>query len=837
MAARTMGRRAAVALAVLGLAALLGPPFFNANRFKGRLVSAMEAALGRPVAVDEVTLRLLPRPGFDLKNLVVSDVPEFGAEPLLRATEVTASLRLTSLWRGRMEIAHLSLAEPSLNLVRSAEGRWNLESLLAHAAQAPVAPTGLVRAETRPRFPYIEADDGRINFKLGQEKKAFALSEAEFALWLESEEAWGVRLEGRPVRTDANLTDTGTFRLRGTLGRAPSLPETALQFDLELEKAQLGQLSHLLLGRDSGWRGALQLAVSVSGLLRELEVRSSAEVRDFRRLDLVGGTGLHSVAQCTGRYRAQGESLEGIACLMPAENGDLALRGTIAGIFEHRRYDLTLAARELSMNSLAQLARRAKSNLPEDISAAGVLNAAFTLRSHEDGNLHWEGGGAVAGFRLRTSLLPTELVPGEVKFTVEDDLSRTGRKKGPKREGSRLVAAARVPLGGPAPIAVQSYLTSSDYRVELHGEADVPSLARAAASLGLPLPLTPTKGRAKVDLAVSGRWAGFAAPMVTGRALLRQTRLQPAGLAAALEIAEGELLLTHAEAQLRNFSASVPAARLNFTGSVARNRRCESPCVLLLRVSLQASDLATDELNRLLNPRLQDKSWFGLGGGKPAEGALSRVRAEGRITAQRVRIKSLEATRFSAQVEWKDGKLTLQDVEADLLGGQQRDGRWTADFTGAQPGYEGAAVLSDISMEQASRVMRTPWATGEVSGRIELQTRGWDAAELAQSATGSGELRWRNGSFLRLRLPSATSPLQWRRLDASLTLRDGQFTLAEGKMDTPSGRFEVSGTATLGRELDLKLLREGAESFAVTGTLSEPKAAFLRGTRAALPLR
>jgi len=78
--------------------------------------------------------RLLPRPGFVLYDLTVEEDPAYGAEPLLHATKVVASIRLLSLWRGRLEISEVSVDEASLNLVRMPEGRWNLESLLQTAA-------------------------------------------------------------------------------------------------------------------------------------------------------------------------------------------------------------------------------------------------------------------------------------------------------------------------------------------------------------------------------------------------------------------------------------------------------------------------------------------------------------------------------------------------------------------------------------------------------------------------------------------------------------------------------------------------------------------------------
>ena len=210
-------RTAAAAAVILLLLFLLRP---GASRLKSRIAGSIGAAVARPVEIGSVHIRLLPRPGFDLENLVVYDDPAFGAEPMLRAGEVTAILRLTSLARGRLEIARLDLTEPSLNLVHGENGRWNLEALLERAAQTPLAPTGNARPGPRPGFPYIEASSGRINFKNGQEKKPYALTNADFALWQDSENTWGVRLKAQPFRSDMSLSDTGILRVNGTWQRA-----------------------------------------------------------------------------------------------------------------------------------------------------------------------------------------------------------------------------------------------------------------------------------------------------------------------------------------------------------------------------------------------------------------------------------------------------------------------------------------------------------------------------------------------------------------------------------------------------------------------------------------
>src|SRR5271157_3351017 len=157
-----------LALAVLGaiLAALIVPPFLSVSRYKSRITQLMSASLGRPVRISSVEVRLLPRPGFVLNNLTVEEDPAYGAEPVLHASTVTASIRLLSLWRGRLELATISVDEASLNLVRSSPGHWNLDSLLRTAtaqAQSDAGSAGPDNLGKPVRLPYLKATHSRIN--------------------------------------------------------------------------------------------------------------------------------------------------------------------------------------------------------------------------------------------------------------------------------------------------------------------------------------------------------------------------------------------------------------------------------------------------------------------------------------------------------------------------------------------------------------------------------------------------------------------------------------------------------------------------------------------------
>ena len=58
----------------------------------------------------------------------------------------------------------------------------------------------------------------------------------------------------------------------------------------------------------------------------------------------------------------------------------------------------------------------------------------------------------------------------------------------------------------------------------------------------------------------------------------------------------------------------------------------------------------------------------------------------------------------------------------------------------------------------------------------------------------------------RGRRPAARQPFVGRVL-----LRDGKFEIEQGKLQTPGGIYQLGGTASMGRVLDVKLTREGAQ--------------------------
>src|SRR5271166_540566 len=392
MAGRTPRRVMWATLLVVVLGLLLLPPFVNVNRYRKRVTDDLSRALGRSVTVSNIELKLLPRPGLVLSNFVVAEDPGYGVEPMLRAATVTAYIRLTSLWRGRLEIGTLDLDNPSLNLVRRPDGHWNLEELVERTSQGASAPTTKPRPEARPRFPYVEASAGRINFKLGQVKKAFTFTDADFALWLEAESQWGVRLEGRPMRTDVSVSDTGTLKLDGRFQRGSALRNTPINFKFTLKGGPLGQITALIYGHDRGWRGSVSTNAILTGTPAALGIALDAQVDEFRRYDISLGEALRMRVHCTGTYSSPDDALQDVQCESPVGAGVLRVRGSAQG-WLGEAYDLGISAEQIPAERLVALARHAKKDLSPDLTATGDVEAVLTVRKLQNGFPVWEGGG------------------------------------------------------------------------------------------------------------------------------------------------------------------------------------------------------------------------------------------------------------------------------------------------------------------------------------------------------------------------------------------------------------------------------------------------------------
>jgi len=818
-------------LAAVILAVLL-PPFINVNRYRKRVAESISRALGRDVTVSNIQLKLLPRPGLVLSNFVVADGPSYGAEPMLRAESVTASLRLTSLWRGRLEIGTLDLDNPSLNLVRRADGHWNLEELVERSSQVASAPTAKTRPEARPRFPYVEASAGRINFKLGAVKKAFAFTDADFALWLESENQWGIRLVARPMRTDVGIHDTGTLKIDGRFERAASLRSTPVNLKLTFAGGPLGQLTTLMYGHDRGWRGNVSSSATLAGTPEALGITLDVQVDDFRRYDIALGEALRMRVHCTGTYSSPEGSIHDVQCQSPVGPGVLQVRGSAQG-WAGDAFDLDVSADRIPAERVVALARHAKKDLPLDLTANGNVEATFTVRKSSGSNPVWSGGGQANHLALRSGVLQRDLEIGELKFAIPAQSPVTNpRGKWPSRAKSpkpAVTPALRVVvepfalnLGAASPATARAEFDSEHYNLTLSGDAELARLINVAKALGVGTPGVGLAGPAQIDLEVAGAWVGFAPPAPSGKVQLHNATAELQGVNEPLQITSAAATLSNQMLNLSSFTAAF-AQGPQISGSASFPVHCTVPETCTLHFDARVDAASVARLNQLANPAFRSQPWYRLlAPWQQRNDALMKLRASGRFSIARMEVGSALATNITGAAELQAGQLRVSELHGDLLGGKHT-GTWTADFTVSPPSFTGTGSVSKLSMAQLATLMHDNWATGNVDARYSLAMTGASAAALRDSADGTAEFTWSGGALRHVALEGHPAPTTFSEFSCKLVLSHGTFKLEDCKLQSQSGDFVVKGTALYDRTLDLRLERANGQSYAISGTLDKPK--------------
>ena len=144
------------------------------------------------------------------------------------------------------------------------------------------------------------------------------------------------------------------------------------------------------------------------------------------------------------------------------------------------------------------------------------------------------------------------------------------------------------------------------------------------------------------------------------------------------------------------------------------------------------------------------------------------------------------------------------------------------DFTVSPPRFMGKGVVSKLSISQVASLMQDNWATGSVDASFSLVLSGLTAAKLRSNAGGTADFTWTNGLLRHVSLDSRGIPVSFSKFTGKLSLQDGTFTFADGKMQSSGANYTVDGKASYDRKLTMKLERSSGPSYLISGTLDNP---------------
>jgi hypothetical protein len=824
----------AISFALLLVAALVLPPLINISRYQRQIAASLAASLGHPVEVSGIKLQLLPRPGVQITNFTVDSTDGFSAEPILRCSSVTAAFRIVSLWRGRLEIARISLDEPSLNLERADNGQWNFASVLLQASRTPQAPTGRTVVRGQSRFPYIEATNARINFKHGNEKLPFSFLNADVSIWLENPNEWQLRFVAQPMRTDINLSlaDTGQVQIGGSVHRASSTNELPLNLQAEWRGAPLGQVTRMLVSHDLGWRGDTSMTAHITGVPNALGLQLSAAASDLHRETFQPAHPLNLHVTCTATYRHALGALDTIHCLSPVGSGILALRGTMQQIHTaDPEPDLKLIATHLPADELLELLRHTRGRLNNDITVSGVIDGELAYARQPAPAANQTAGGThpipnntritASGALLATDLLVRgngmEQILPDLRFNVQ-----------PAAQPVALVLEpAQIDLGGPEPLVANARLTRQGYQLHYSGTALLEHLLPLAHAFNIvPAAFQGLQGNGTADynLTVEGDWrppfvVDPAAPLsvLNGAVGLHNADFQPAYLAQPVHIATATATISPAELRWNGITATVGTT--HFTG----NLRIPLPCVA-------ACERRFDVTAATVNFGALAASLRGEDQGVVRE-LINRVRSrsqdwpllDGTVHVAHLSAGQVEIANASADLTLRDGKLEVRSLDGRMLGGTLH--AMGAVALASTPSYDAAVQLRHISAPELAQLLKEHWGPGMIDLSGDLAMSGTTASSLSNSAKGTLRWSWAGGA-----LPQLTStPLhRFDRWTGDGKVAKGAITITSSEVTNGGATAVVSGTIGSDRSLDLKVASPPNDSTqtetatAMSGTLAAP---------------
>jgi len=801
------------------------------TRIRNILNARLEAAFGRRIEVARYSLNLLGRPELEASPVVVFEDPRFGSEYFLRADSLTIRIRWLSLLAGRFELGTLSLSRPSLNLVRAADGRWNIEEWLP----APSGLTGAtgsdaVHSPMRLRVRRIEMDSGRVNFKRGDEKLPFAFVGVTGSVEQQAPGRWQVNLDAIPSRAAVVLQQAGTLHVEGQLGGTSSRLRPA---DLTMwwQNAAVADALRLVGGYDHGVRGSLSVTLDAHTLGPTWSLGGRAEIRRLHRWDLpLRGDNPALNFQIRADWLPESSEIDIADATLETPRSSVRGAGIVVWDPARMRIDagerraFVITSPGIDMEDLIAWIRAFHANVSEALELRGRIGARVTLAGWPlrpvAGSLH-TAGLSLEGGSLRSAM---RTGPGSIDFD---------------REFARL-SPVKIDLGGEDgvlqfsgfaeerdPIALSGRLTGRTTKLE--------DVTDAISAFGSKLPGEwSVQGPANFDLMWNSTTRTQPAQLF-GEIGLEGVEVQAPFLNHPISQVHGALNIIGSAEELTVNSAEAFGGRWSGTLTL-------SPVAEESRFSLRADRLNAEDLDRWLNPRWRQGflgsvlPFLSLNG---PEKIPSTLRASGRLSVDDFAFSRFVMQHLSGNLTLDQRQITFQDVDADFSGGKVT-GSLKADLRGL-PAYNVSARLAGINL--ASLTAGSPALvrqfSGIASGEIDAEMHGIGRDALVASLGCRGRATIEPASLqgfdlfesLRAGARRGGSSL-FSEVTGTFACRDDQAEVSGVRLRSGDASIGASGTVDFARNADIRLqwlprarsqVRAGAESPADTAEY------FLRG--------
>ena len=824
MKTRRYTRFALLAVVALLVAWLL-PSVLSGERYRRRLASHLEQVLGRPVKFGTISPRLIPRPGFSIDNATVVEDPAFGSEPFARIDHIDCDLDVLSLLRGQIAVVRLHLQGATINLVRNVSGRWNVERF--EASPGPAQPGKSTKAGLA-----IDVEDGRLDFKIGVDKKPFAVTDVKGGLSLDwRRRALDFDLTGSPVRADISLPSPGAIQFRGKWTAGPE--GGALNATLRTRGALLYDWIPLVAGRNPGIYGMMDAEAQLAGSLSLLSVGAQARLTQVRRWESLPPSGdLPLSLSLKGQFdrRAGQASIEQLEATFGGSH--LNLQGSIAHWSADPSLDLSAVISPSRLEDCALLASHLTGR-PLSLAPFGIVGVLGSI----NGNIAVRGAWSQPLYSGSISTRDTRLVVGSASLPLSDATLRLGG-----REVDLLPVTVGVTPHLPLMAEGALHLRDSAGHLVLRGKRAARPGAPPEYQLNLSAHAVQAhelvifarefgvggaraldaQGLLTVDLTLAGTIWPAARPALSGLAELRGARLWLPGLVEPMEIQEARLKLDGdrliVDPLTASFAGSTLSVQLSHTG--ARS----APWIFDARAS--ALDLAETVPEFEAFGRPVEPSWFDRIPGlstlearrAAGTGLFNVLHAQGVVSTPVLTYRGMTLRDFRARAEISHRSLRLTLASFRISSGHGRSAM-DIDLSGPLPHLSGEFDLAGLRVENWTSHL--PPQLAEVRGSAEFSghfaTVGVSRAELEANLEGAARLRLANldlGRFDPLRgaaraaswgdLTPSRGPMILRSVEIPLQVHNRRAVVTPVDVRLGGAVFEFGGSCGFDGTADLQ---------------------------------
>ena len=266
---------------VLFLIVLALPLFINANQFKPTLQTQLGSALGRSVGVGDISLSILSG-GVTVSDVSIGDDPAFSKSPFLTAKSVSVGVELLPLiFSKKLEVRSLTVKDPEVNLIHTANGTWNYSSLGGNASTAKGATKNPASGESGAAG---SLSVGKISIENGKIIVSGAGSSAKPSIYQNvSLEASDLSYTSQfPFKLTATGPGNAALKVEGKAGPINAADASLTPLDATLEVEHLDLATTGFLNASSGVAGVVDFKGTLSSDGKQMNAKGTVKTNKLK---------------------------------------------------------------------------------------------------------------------------------------------------------------------------------------------------------------------------------------------------------------------------------------------------------------------------------------------------------------------------------------------------------------------------------------------------------------------------------------------------------------------------------------------------------------------------